>query len=80
MVEGKLDRESRTRHSCQTWMLDDVSHHVKSMGSQVITRAGRRSLCEGAGLQQQGQGQGGRAGIERGLATPVDKPIPRSER
>ena len=70
MVEGKLDRESRTRHSCQTWMLDDVSHHVKSTERQVITRRQVKPGLTSERMDSNGSG-GSRA-------SPVDKPIPRS--
>ena len=38
MLEGKLDRGLRTRHSDQTWSSGDVSHHVNSTDGQVIRR------------------------------------------
>lgn len=59
MLEGKLGRKLRTRHSNQARSLDDVSHHVKSRQGQVITR----SRCQGyKGLTSGVSGSGASVG------------------
>lgn len=79
MVEGKLDRESRTRHSSQTWMLDDVSHHVKPTESQVITRWQGKPASDvraESGNNSSGSCRAGKLGLNGEVPTPVDKPMP----